>query len=151
MKKDSYKFIIALLLISCAPISQQKYSRHKSTFVYNDSVDYCSKISALRKWKYISDSTPQDSNDAYFLSVISCFYKKIKGHNKDSLTTDTCSCRKRLESLAFEDDKISVYFKDNKNKESFIIFSPRDSFVLDGISKYTITDSCRVILQNRLP
>lgn len=94
------------------------------------------------------DSNPPDSSRAYTIAMLQCIYKNIKKHNKDSLTSDTCLCRKRIVNV-FEndDDSVLVYFQDKKlNQErNYAKTFPKDQFVLDGIQEYEIDDTCKII------
>jgi len=131
--------ILQLLFINC--ISNRALRK------YDPSVDYCKKMESLKQYQYFTDSATKDSTNDYGFSMICCLYQKILNHNKDSLTTDTCLCLKRLENALKSDyDSISILIDaapDTNIKQ--VTVSPKDPNILDGIHEYLINASCKIL------
>lgn len=139
---------IICLFISCAKTKNDRLS--KVFELHSGTIDYCEEYYRLKKYRTVTDSTPEDSSIAYAIAMANCLRNKIIQHNKDSLTNDSCLCRKRLEKI-LEVGYDSAIISFHKNHSSMIVVvRPRDPNILDGIQEYESNDSCRLIgFENR--
>ena len=142
-------FILTLffILMNCASsYDSLKYSPipDLSAQFLKDTVDYCLRVEKLRKWRIVTDSTPQDSSKAYVIANIICLHKKIFEHNKTGLTTDTCLCRKRLANMLENsiDSEVDTFNISIEKKQ--IIILPKNSNVLGGVQYFKFGNSCHL-------
>jgi hypothetical protein len=138
-------FIVSILLLGCsALLNDQTVIISSQKLKCCDTIDYCTNFQEIAERLFKSYN--REDAIAYWC----CKIKMAADHQKDSLTTDTCLCRKRLTKLYTE--PIGSYdisfLPATRSKYGYFYFSPRnsgDTCWLGGNGKITIDDSCRVI------
>jgi hypothetical protein len=140
-------FIILLLFLHVDCTSHKQGKTRTNIYKYSDSIDYCNELTRLGKLRNITDKTCKDSIRVYDVAMANCLMEKIVHHNNDSLTIDTCLCRKRLENaLTVDYDSAIISFKNDKYRKIKVVsVRSKNPNILDGIQTYEIDDSCRIL------
>jgi hypothetical protein len=128
----------AFLLFTCSPYFNDKYKLR-----CGDSVDYCNNFAEIKRKIEATKAEKREYGVAYWC----CRTERLNNHQRDSLTTDTCLCRKRLIKV-FDlepEDSFTISFEPATRFKRGKLYWGEKAPVLGGCGEVIIDKNCRII------